>query len=89
LEWLTVKQYAEEMDTKPQLLDLRGLKCPLPALMARRYLKRAKPGATVLVLTDDPMAPIDVPHMCRSEGFAVVSVDRDGDSARIVLSKTS
>jgi tRNA 2-thiouridine synthesizing protein A len=87
LEWLTVKQYAEDMDTNPEVLDLRGLKCPLPALMARRHLKRAKTGATVLVLTDDPMAPIDVPHMCRSEGFTVVSVERDGDSARMVLSK--
>ena len=73
----------------PETLDLRGLKCPLPALMARRRLKRAKPGTSVLVLTDDPMAPIDVPHMCRSEGFAVVSVERDGDQARMVLSKTS
>jgi TusA-related sulfurtransferase len=41
----------------------------------------------VLVLTDDPMAPIDVPHMCRSEGFAVVSVERAGDQARMVLSR--
>ena len=77
------------MDGDPEVLDLRGLKCPLPALMARRHLKRAEPGATVLVLTDDPMAPIDVPHMCRSEGFAVVSVERDGDQARMVLSKAN
>ena len=80
---------AKDIDSDPERLDLRGLKCPLPALMARRHLKRAKPGATVLVLTDDPMAPIDVPHMCRSEGFSVVSVDRDGDQARMVLSKAS
>jgi len=78
-----------DMGTDPEVLDLRGLKCPLPALMARRHLKRAKAGANVLVLTDDPMAPIDVPHMCRSEGFSVVSVERDGDQARMVLSKTS
>ena len=78
-----------DASSDPEVLDLRGLKCPLPALMARRHLKRAKPGAAVLVLTDDPMAPIDVPHMCRSEGFAVVSVERDGDQARMVLSKTS
>ena len=87
MQGLTVKQYAEDMDTNPEVLDLRGLKCPLPALMTRRHLKRAKAGATVLVLTDDPMAPIDVPHMCRSEGFEVVSVEREGDSARMVLSK--
>lgn len=68
-----------------RILDLRGLKCPLPALFARRALTRATAGAAVEVLTDDPMAWVDVPHMCRQEGFEVVSVERDGDSARMVL----
>jgi tRNA 2-thiouridine synthesizing protein A len=68
-------------------LDLRGLKCPMPALLARRQLARAKPGARVVVLTDDPMAPVDVPFMCGNEGYAVVSVERDGDKARMILRK--
>jgi tRNA 2-thiouridine synthesizing protein A len=68
-------------------LDLRGLKCPLPALFARRALARAEAGAKIAVLTDDPMAPIDVPHMCRGEGFEVVTLERDGDGARMVLKR--
>ncbi len=68
-------------------LDLRGLKCPLPALFARRALARAEVGAEIAVLTDDPMAAIDVPHMCRGEGFEVVTLERDGDSARMVLKR--
>ena len=68
-------------------LDLTGLKCPLPALLAKRRLKRAKPGATLLVITDDPMAPIDVPHMCRSEGFEVLETARAGDAARMLLKR--
>ena len=87
MEGSSVKRYDKAMNSEPELLDLRGLKCPLPALMARRHLKRASAGASVLVLTDDPMAPIDVPHMCRMEGFEVLSVERDGDSARMLLSK--
>ena len=78
---------ASDTDDSSDTLDLRGLKCPMPAQMARRHLKRSRRGATVLVLTDDPMAPIDVPHMCRTEGFEVLSVERDGDFARMVLSK--
>ena len=70
-----------------ETLDLRGLKCPLPALFAKRALTRAAPGTEIEILTDDPMAPIDVPHMCRGEGFEVASLDRDGDSARMVLRK--
>ena len=69
------------------ILDLRGLKCPLPALFAKRALGRAGAGAEIEILTDDPMAPIDVPHMCRCEGFEVVALTRDGDRARMMLKK--
>jgi tRNA 2-thiouridine synthesizing protein A len=65
--------------------DFRGLKCPLPALFARRALERAPHGSEIEILTDDPMAPIDVPHMCRHDGYEVVSLVRDGDQARMVL----
>ena len=68
-----------------ETIDLQGLKCPLPALLAKRALTRAEPGTEIEVLTDDPMAPIDVPHMCRQEGFEAVSIERDGDKARMVL----
>jgi tRNA 2-thiouridine synthesizing protein A len=66
-------------------LDLRGLKCPLPALFAKRALLRAQPGAEIQIVADDPMAAIDVPHMCRDEGFEVVSLERNGDVSRMVL----
>jgi tRNA 2-thiouridine synthesizing protein A len=66
-------------------LDLRGLKCPLPALLSRRALARAAPGTVIEVWADDPMAPVDVPHMCRDEGYDVVEVIRDKDFARMRL----
>ena len=69
-------------DTK---LDLRGLKCPLPALFSRRALARAEPGTIIEVWVDDPMAPIDIPHMCHGEGYDVVEVIRDKDIARLKL----
>ena len=69
-----------------ETFDLRGLKCPLPALFARRALERAPDGLEIEILTDDPMAPIDVPHMCRHEGLRMSSpLERDGDNARMVL----
>ena len=45
-------------------LDLRGLKCPLPALMARRKLAALAPGETIWVLASDPLSVVDIPHMC-------------------------
>ncbi|HEY4264148.1 MAG TPA: sulfurtransferase TusA family protein [Micropepsaceae bacterium] len=70
-----------------ETLDLTGLKCPMPALLARRYLMRAPAGAKVEVLTDDPMGVIDVPHMCRSEGFELLDIQREGSVARLTLRK--
>ena len=75
------------METPEEVVDLRGLKCPLPALMVRRYLARAPAYCVVVVLTDDPVAPIDVPHMCASEGFEVLDVQRNGDESRMTLRK--
>lgn len=70
-----------------ELFDFRGLKCPLPALFARRALERALDGTEIEILTDDPMAPIDVPHMCRQEGYELVVLERDSDNARMILRK--
>jgi tRNA 2-thiouridine synthesizing protein A len=72
-------------DESEEALDLTGLKCPLPALMTRRRLAALPAGAMLTVIADDPMAAIDVPHMCRTEGYEVLEVVRDGDVARFVL----
>ena len=62
-------------------LDLRGLKCPLPAMLARKALARLSPGALLMVLADDPLAAVDIPHMCHGEGHTVDGVtSRDGYS---------
>lgn len=63
-------------------LDLRGLKCPLPALLAKKALAKLAPGTSLLVLADDPMAVVDIPHMCHREGHTCEGVTaRDGHKA--------
>jgi tRNA 2-thiouridine synthesizing protein A len=44
-------------------LDLRGLKCPLPALRTRKALAQLKSGDVVTVECTDPLAAIDIPHL--------------------------
>jgi tRNA 2-thiouridine synthesizing protein A len=62
-----------------ETLDLRGLKCPLPALLAKKALARLPAGSVLMVVADDPMSVVDIPHMCHGEGHAVESVtSRDG-----------
>ncbi len=50
------------------VLDLRGLKCPLPVLKARKRLSEMLPGALLWVETTDPLAVIDIPHFCTEYG---------------------
>lgn len=60
-------------------LDLCGLKCPLPALYARRALMGMAPGAMLRVHCTDPMAAIDIPHMANETGCHLAALVRDGD----------
>ena len=62
-----------------EIVDLRGLKCPLPALLAKKALIKAAPGAVLTVLADDPLAAVDIPHMCHGEGHNLDGVVQADD----------
>lgn len=49
-------------------LDLKGLKCPLPALRLRKALKGMGPGERIEVACTDPLSRIDIPHLLRETG---------------------
>ncbi len=68
-----------------ETLDLRGLKCPLPALYARKALERAAPGASIAVVSDDPLAGVDLPHLCNREGYDLVSQEQVDGVTTVVL----
>ena len=55
------------------IIDARGLRCPLPALRLRKVLLRSPAGTIVRILTDDPVATVDIPHFCREEGYELVA----------------
>lgn len=62
-----------------EMLDLRGLKCPLPALKTRKALSGLAPGAVLAVACTDPLAEIDIPHVVNETGDALEESRRDGD----------
>lgn len=53
-------------------LDTLGLACPLPVLKARKMLAGMRAGETLLVAASDPMAAIDIPHMCAEDGHRLL-----------------
>jgi tRNA 2-thiouridine synthesizing protein A len=51
-----------------QTLDLRGLRCPLPALKTRKALSRLAPGDRLVVECTDPLSTIDIPNLINQTG---------------------
>lgn len=49
-------------------LDLRGLKCPLPAMKTERALGRLASGRILAVVCTDPLAALDIPNLVRGTG---------------------
>ena len=58
------------------LLDLSGLKCPLPALKTRKALKTLSPGDYLEVHCTDPLSVIDIPALINETGDSVEITER-------------
>ncbi len=61
------------------VLDLRGLKCPLPVLKARKTMRALQAGDRLVLECTDPMTAIDVPHYANQEGHTLERQERRGD----------
>ncbi|MFT3952943.1 MAG: sulfurtransferase TusA family protein [Piscinibacter sp.] len=68
-------------------LDLKGLKCPLPALRTRKALARIAPGGTLVVACTDPMSAIDIPHLVGETGDTLEAEERDGSTLTFRIRK--
>ena len=66
----------EPSDSPDLTLDLKGLKCPLPVLRTRKALKPLAPGSIIEIETTDPLAGLDIPHMCNEDGHTLVASER-------------
>ncbi len=70
------------IDSTSTLLDLRGLKCPLPALRTRKALRKLEPGDLLIVECTDPLAAIDIPHLLQQTGDDLERQENLEDAAR-------
>lgn len=82
------RSMAQHSPPKPDAsLDLRGYRCPIPVLKARKRLESMTAGQTIGMLSDDPAARIDVPHFCAQAGHALESILEHGDAWLFVIRK--
>lgn len=74
----------ENMET----IDLRGYQCPLPVLKTRNRMRKLSDGERVAVLTDDPLAAIDIPNFCNEYDQKLIEHEQlDGAENRFILER--
>lgn len=70
-----------------QLLDVKGLNCPLPILRAKKALKDVPSGGTLQVLATDPGAVKDFEAFCRTTGNELVESTTEGDTFSFTIKR--
>jgi tRNA 2-thiouridine synthesizing protein A len=61
-------------------INLRGLKCPLPALRTRKALSKLRAGDLLTVECTDPLVEIDIPNLIRETGDTIEATAREQDA---------
>jgi tRNA 2-thiouridine synthesizing protein A len=74
-------------DSRPVVVDARGLRCPVNWAKAKSRLEEVAPGTLVEVLVDDPRSQRDLPIAAEAEGYAVLEVEALATHLRILLEK--
>ena len=74
----------------PDVLDARGLCCPVPILLTRDRLRVLPHGALLEVLGDDPLIVLDMQTFCAREGHEYLGHREEPDAGwRLALRKGS
>ena len=66
-------------------LDARGLRCPEPLLRTRLALRDMRRDQCLEVMTDDPLAGIDLQVFCDRSGHLLIGPEPVGDAQRYCI----
>jgi tRNA 2-thiouridine synthesizing protein A len=58
-------------------LNLRGLKCPLPALRTKKALGAMASGDILIVECTDPLTAVDIPNLLNQTGDTLEGTRKD------------
>ena len=68
-----------------ELLDAKGLNCPLPILHARKKINGMSTGDILEIHATDPGAVADFEAFCRQTGNELVESSQDGDTYKFQI----
>ena len=68
-----------------QMIDARGLSCPMPIVKTAQAVKGIPSGAAVELVATDPGSIKDIAAWCRATGNELVEQTSDGAVYRFVI----
>ena len=71
------------------ILDAKGLNCPLPILKTKKALKDVPDGGTLEVMCTDPGSVADFQAFCRTTGNELVEHGEDGGVYTFLIGKSA
>ncbi|MBH71723.1 MAG: hypothetical protein CMI97_04545 [Pelagibacteraceae bacterium] len=71
-----------------KVLNVKGLRCPIPVLKAEKALKNLKTGDILLVLTTDPQAIKDFKAFCEVSNCLFQSFNKTKNVIEISICKS-
>ena len=70
------------------VIDTSGLRCPLPLLKVQKNINSLRKNRDALIITDDPMAAIDLKHFCLNNNYILEEIkDYQGGDEQFFLIK--
>lgn len=70
-----------------QILDVKGLKCPMPMLKTKKTLAKMQPGEKLLVQATDPHALRDLSQFADQTGNKLLSSSEEDGVINIVMQR--
>ena len=58
------------------VINTTGLRCPLPLLKVQKNIYSLKKNREALIITDDPMAEIDLKHFCSNNNYLLKEIKK-------------
>ena len=56
------------------VINTTGLRCPLPLLKVQKNINSLRKNREALIITDDPMAEIDLKHFCLNNNYLLEEI---------------
>ena len=73
--------------TADEVLDAKGLSCPMPLLKTKKAISKLGSGQVLEVLGTDPGTKNDLPGWCQKEGHEFLGTKEESDFIRFYIKK--